>query len=315
MLIFRTILVAADLSESSREAFRVACSLAREDKTRVFVLSVLEPKYVPETPVSFGEQAVHYTLVARDPSEYASMKERLREVYAPDQPLDVEYQTTEGDAAEEILRSCDEMRCDLIVMGTHGRTGLWRLLAGSVAEAVLRRARCPVLALRESETPRKADRDEVILHPTDFSECSERALRTARALAQDRGSRLILLHVMPLETVIYGTVPVPLDVRAVRDSLATLASGVDGPDLKYPVATRVTQGDAAAEIVRVAGDEPGCGLIVMGTHGRSGLGRLLMGSVAEAVLRSAACPVLTVKNPHPGTSPARGEPCPGGVAV
>jgi universal stress protein A len=148
MLPFQTILVAADLSKSSREAFRVACSLACEDKTRVIVLNVMEPRYVPETPVYFGDQTLRYIRVARDPSEHESLEERLREVYAPDQPLDVVYQSKEGDAAEEVLRSSEEFACDLIVMGTHGRTGLRRLLAGSIAEAVLRKARCPLPAAR-----------------------------------------------------------------------------------------------------------------------------------------------------------------------
>jgi nucleotide-binding universal stress UspA family protein len=148
MFPFQTILVAADLSESSREAFRIACSLTRADKTRVFVLNVMEPRYVPETGVYFGQQTVRYLRVARDPSEHESLKERLREVYAPDRPLDVEYRTKEGDAGEEILRSAEEFECDLIVMGTHGRTGLGRVLMGSVAEAVLRGAHCPVLTVK-----------------------------------------------------------------------------------------------------------------------------------------------------------------------
>lgn len=315
MLPFRTILVAADFSEGSQGAFRAACSLAREDETRIYVLNVLEPKYVPETPVYMGDQTLQYARVPRDRSEHEALRERLRVVYAPDRPLGVEYRTREGDPAEEILGSGEEVGCDLIVLGTHGRTGLRRLLTGSVAEAVLRRARCPVLALREPDSPREVGRDEVILHPTDFSEDSGAALRTARALAQQRGSRLVLLHVMPLEHLIYGDLPVPLDVPAVRDSLTALGGKVDGPDLKHPVATLLTRGDAASEIVRVAEEEPGCGLIVMGTHGRGGLGRLLMGSVAEAVLRRARCPVLTLKSPNSEVSPAVREPCPGGATV
>jgi nucleotide-binding universal stress UspA family protein len=70
---------------------------------------------------------------------------------------------------------------------------------------------------------------------------------------------------------------------------------LEGPDLKYPAETRLVQGDAADEVLRVA-EELGCGLIVMGTHGRTGLGRLLMGSVVEFVMPRAACPVLVVKS-------------------
>ncbi|MHC5542709.1 universal stress protein, partial [Singulisphaera rosea] len=137
MPLFRTILVAADLSEASREAFRVACSLGSEDTTLVMVLSVMEPKYEADTPVYLSDQTIHYTRVARSLSEHEHLKERLREHYAPDLALDVAYCTKEGDAVEQILLSCEETACDLVVMGTHGRTGLRRLLTGSVAEAVL----------------------------------------------------------------------------------------------------------------------------------------------------------------------------------
>jgi nucleotide-binding universal stress UspA family protein len=304
MSLFQSIIVAADFSDASQEAFRVACSLACEGETHVIVLNVMEPKYEVETPVYFGDQTVHYTRIARSPSEQGAVKEKLQEVYSPDRPLNVTYQTAEGEAAEEVLRYCEETGCDLVVMGTHGRTGLLRLLTGSVAENILRRAKCAVLALRQTGVSGSAFGDRVILHPTDFSKGSQEALRTARALAQARGARLIILHVMPLETVIYGSVPVPYDVQAVRNSLASLATETDGASLKHPVSTRLTQGDAASEIVRIADEEPECGLIVIGTHGRTGLSRLFMGSVAEAVLRKARCPVLMVKMTNSEMSPS-----------
>jgi nucleotide-binding universal stress UspA family protein len=298
MNLFRTILVAADFSESSREAFWVACALASEDKTRVFVLHVMEPRSVPETPGYVGRRTVRHLRIARDPPEHESLKERLREVYAPDQPLDVEYQTKAGEAAGEILRSCEEIQCDLIVMGTHGRKGLSRLLAGSIAEEVLRKAPCPVLALRSHDTPRRDEPIRLILHPTGFSEGSEAPLQVARLLARDQGARLILLHVTPNEVVLEGTIAVGIDPRADRDSLEVIRERLEGPDLKYPVEVRLARGWPATEILRVA-EEVECGLIVMGTHGRTGLGRLLMGSEAEAVLRRAGCPVLVVKGHLP----------------
>jgi nucleotide-binding universal stress UspA family protein len=89
--------------------------------------------------------------------------------------------------------------------------------------------------------------------------------------------------------------PVLIDPSEYTRSLIDMRRNVDGPDLKYPVETRLTDGDPAGEILVVA-KKLGCSLIVMGTHGRSGLGRLLMGSVAEAVVRGASCPVLAVKS-------------------
>ena len=101
---------------------------------------------------------------------------------------------------------------DLIVMGTHGLTGLRRMLAGSVATAVMHGARCPVMALRSGAQSPPDERIRAILHPTDFSAGSEAALRVARSLARDHGSRLILLHVAPLPLPMEGRMTTEIDV-------------------------------------------------------------------------------------------------------
>jgi nucleotide-binding universal stress UspA family protein len=299
MPLFRTILFAADFSERSKEAFRVACSLAHETKTRLFVLHVGEQTQVAGQAVAFGEFGVSVLHeVERNPSHEA-LSERLRELYTPPHSVDVEYLIKDGVAADEILRAADEVGADLIVLGTHGRTGLRRLLVGSVAEAVLRRARCPVLALRSADLgARTVQGVRAILHPTDLSARSEDALRVARALARDLGARLVLLLVVPSEVIVTGEIPMPVDLQACRDSLEALRRQADGPDLKWPVEVQLRQGEVVVEILDTA-KALGCDLIVMGTHGRTGLGRLLMGSVAESVLRGADCPVLAVKTPLP----------------
>ena len=235
MPLFRTILVAADFSENSWEAFRMACSLAHPDETRLTVLHAVEPPIISELDVPLPP-------TDEDRAHREALGGRLREFYAPDRPLRVEYRTRDGFAAEEILRVGDEVGADLIVLGTHGRTGLGRLLAGSVAEAVLRRAHCPVLALRSpshlAAMPEARDVDasranpgvghpdprrprggslprrpiRTILHPTDFSGRSEAAFRVACSLAQEHGARLIVLHAAPMATVYGGTFPgVPTD--------------------------------------------------------------------------------------------------------
>jgi nucleotide-binding universal stress UspA family protein len=142
---------------------------------------------------------------------------------------------------------------------------------------------------------------QTILHPSDFSERSEYAFRYAGLLARELGARLIVLHVLPPPPVaIHGEmisyVP-PSDAyrQDLREKLTQLQ--VEGPGV--PVDHFLEEGDPAGVILRVAHATP-CDLIVMGTHGRTGLGRLLMGSVAEEVVRKAPCPVLTVKVPLPG---------------
>jgi nucleotide-binding universal stress UspA family protein len=311
---FRAVLVAADFSDTSRAAFRVACSLACETRSQVFVLHVAEPRYKLDVPAEFGGQPGLDLPVPRTPAELGELKARLRDAYVPHRPFDVEYETREGVTAEEILRYCEKRGCDLIVMGTHGRTGLRRLVAGSIAEAVLRRARCPVLALRTPELPPEAERVQVILHPTDFSSCSEPALQVARSLARDYGARLVVIHLIPSDVLVQEAVVMLENPREDLDSLETMRKRLDGPDLKFPVEVRLDHGDAMAEIPRVAG-ELGCGLIVMGTHGRTGLDRFLMGSVAEAVLRKAPCPVLAVKVPRPEPAATGDRPITRSVTV
>jgi nucleotide-binding universal stress UspA family protein len=145
-----------------------------------------------------------------------------------------------------------------------------------------------------------------ILHPTDFSGNSSSAFRLACSLARDFGARLVVLHVQPAPIALGGEIgPVREATAAVRDALWEQLTAVVPDDRGIPVEHRLRVGDEAAEIVDVA-KEAGCDLIVMGTHGRTGLGRLLMGSVAEQVLRHASCPVLTVKSLVPGdvTAPA-----------
>ncbi len=135
-----------------------------------------------------------------------------------------------------------------------------------------------------------------ILHPTDFSDNAANAYHLAAALARDYGARLIVIHVAPIPVVglTLGVVPPPprADEALLHKSLHEY-SGREWVDVSEEI---VVEGDPATEILGVA-EEENCDLIVMGTHGLTGLERLLMGSVAEQVLRRAPCPVLTVRTP------------------
>ena len=140
---------------------------------------------------------------------------------------------------------------------------------------------------------------QTILHPTDFSEPSEHAFRLACALARDHGAGLVVVHVLGLPMGGYSDlaplIPEPAEVeRDLREKLRALRP----PGTAVGVEHHLRRGDAADEIIRLA-EETRANLIVMATHGRTGLGRLVLGSVAEAVLRRAPCPVLTLKMPFP----------------
>lgn len=138
-----------------------------------------------------------------------------------------------------------------------------------------------------------------ILHPTDFSANSGYAFQLACSLARDHSSRLLVLHVVATlgpEQVTFGEAVSRPEPEDYQSKLWHDVRQVKPSDPAVKVEYLLAEGDAAAEIVKTAAENH-CGLVVMGTHGRTGLDRLLMGSVAEQVMRKAPCPVLTVKSP------------------
>jgi len=138
---------------------------------------------------------------------------------------------------------------------------------------------------------------KTILHPTDFSEHSGYAFQVACAFARDYGGRLVVVHVMSLPMYASPELgPVLPEPALLEDELRERLLALRPTDPAVAVDHCLLKGDAAAEIIRLA-QEDKSDLIVMGIHGRTGLGRLLMGSVSEAVLRHASCPVLTLKMP------------------
>ncbi len=193
-----------------------------------------------------------------------------------------------GDPADEILRMAKPGQFDLIAMATHGRTGLQRELEGSVAETVLRHAEIPVLMLRAGATIGDWKRMVVAL---DGSETAEDVLGDAAELARTMGATLHLVRVKrpwPRLTIHpENAFPVPEE-----DPQPYLEGMADGLAAKGILALAdVREGEAAEEILALA-KETHAGLICVTTHGRAGLSRSLLGSVAESVLRNAPCPVL-----------------------
>ena len=135
---------------------------------------------------------------------------------------------------------------------------------------------------------------QTILFSTDFSTASDAALEHAAGLAKQTGAKLLIVHVEepPLAYgggELYYGLPEPSSERILR-----MLEDVRPKDPQVPFTHRITMGDPAAEIVRIAAEE-GAALIVLGTHGRTGMARLVMGSVAEAVVRRAPCPVLVYR--------------------
>jgi nucleotide-binding universal stress UspA family protein len=206
----------------------------------------------------------------------------------------------QGDsAAAVILDYAKERDVDLIVLGTHGRRGLEHLLLGSTAEEVVRLSSCPVFTIRERKEPSRIEEINRILVPIDFSEHSKHALRYAKQIAKSYNARLQLLHV--IEKVIHPPFYAQEYYRDLqrmesfqqrsKEALQQFLEETEGPKLSAEV--HVIEGRAAADITMCAKDFAS-DLIVIATHGLTGIEHLLMGSVTEKVVRRASCPVFTV---------------------
>jgi nucleotide-binding universal stress UspA family protein len=209
----------------------------------------------------------------------------------PSRPIVRPVGPTEG-----IRSVADELDADLVVMGTHARTGLARLVFGSVAESVVHACARPVLAL-QAGTP--ADRlPKRLVVATDFSATAARALAWATSFARLAGASITIVHALPdpllavAESSIVAPEAIAQELESAEVELGALCRGVAG----VPVEGFVRIGGAETVLADVVA-EVGADLVVLGTHARTGLARALFGSVAEAVLRTATVPVVVVRAP------------------
>jgi nucleotide-binding universal stress UspA family protein len=184
---------------------------------------------------------------------------------------------------------------DLVVIGTNGRSGVSRMLLGSVAEQVVRHAPCSVLAIHAGDS---VDPFVNVLCPTDFSESAATALELATTLARPGGAGISLVHVLDLSFIgaaepTMSSFVADLDTYASAE-LTKLVDKTRGAT-SVPVTGRTRVGGPARQILAMLTAEPGIDLVVLGSHGRTGLRRLLLGSVAEQIVRHAHCPVLVAR--------------------
>ncbi len=290
---FKKILVPVDGSELAEQALEPALALLANAGGQIFLLRV------PILPTTLT--AVHAEFGAAIPIE-ASLKEVRDDAQTYLDELAKRYQrphielTTlviEGDVAGTIVDTAVAHNVDLILMSTHGYSGVTRWLMGSIAEKTLRSASCPVLIVRSAVPIRK------LLITLDGSELAERALQPGLALANSLNATVCLLRVEP-ETLINPLEFAALEQAAsglgqqLQESAAANAQNYLDEVVKnlgeqdVAVATAVLQGPAARTILDFAENE-GVDLIVMATHGRTGLRRWVYGSVAERVLHGLRC--------------------------
>jgi nucleotide-binding universal stress UspA family protein len=289
------VLCPVDFSEISQHALDHAAAIARWYKARLTLLYVFANLPTMDLPPLVLEDA--------DRERLMSDLRRMAASVPPDVP--VEYSIQEASYVhDEILAQAGATHADLLVIGTHGRSGFQRLFLGSVTEKVIRKAACPTLVVppRAPDVPAGSPiQFRQILCAVDFSESSLDALAHAISMAEEADAQLTALHVVEFIPVMFGepAVPVP-DLSAVREAAAAdarrrLHDLIPEQARTYcTVDTAIVEGRAYREILRYA-TERQSDLIVMGIHGRGALDLLVFGSTTHHVIRASACPVLIIR--------------------
>jgi nucleotide-binding universal stress UspA family protein len=298
------ILVPIDFSEYSTRSLQYAIAFAGRFDSKLILLSVIEtalPAY------DFG--ATSPALLVWGTQIKKQTRDKLIRFAEEQVPTEINYEciAETGDPTTEILHAASVQKADLIVMATHGRSGMQHMLLGSVAEKTIGFAPCPVLVVRRVQRPfisSKADQLELnlkhIVVPTDFSNDAQRALAFAETLAKKTRARLSLLHVVPVHYAVgeYDGLDFPRLEAELMESgerhLAKLRSRIEQRDIEG--STEITRGSVRGEIMSFV-DQSKCDLVVMGTRGLTGLKHLVLGSTAEYVVQHAPCAVLTVPKP------------------
>lgn len=285
----RKILCPTDFSAGADEAMRAAVQLARETSAQLVIAhSWFVPPSVFPTEMLVPPEAIDQ--LRRDAEQGLAAAKREAEALGAHR---VDTELLVGPAWGAIVDAAREHEIDLVVIGTHGRTGLSRVLLGSVAENVVRHAPCSVLVARP--TSGESGRFQHILCPVDFSPASRAAADLAAELAARNHASLDLLHVIELPVAYSGELPVA-DMGRALDKRATELLERWCTELMTRAALSVTPvtrlGYPGAQTLSVIDHDTSIDLVVMGTHGRTGVPRVLLGSVAEKVVRHARCSVL-----------------------
>jgi len=244
-------------------------------------------------------------LVLEDADRERLLSDLRRMAAAVPRDVPVEFSIQEaGFVHEEIVAQLGTTHADLLVLGTHGRSGFQRLFLGSVTEKVIRKTTCPTLVVppRAPDVPAGSPiQFRRILCAVDFSESSLDALAHAINMAEEANAQLTVLHVVefPLMLNVEPTMPA-VDLSRLREAAASdgrrkLEELIPEEARTYcTVDTAVVEGRAYREILRQA-TERQSDLIVMGVHGRGALDLLVFGSTTHHVIRASACPVLIVR--------------------
>ncbi|EMA24685.1 universal stress protein [Haloarcula argentinensis] len=279
---FDSILVPTDGSPGSERAFEAAATLARTHDTTVHVLSVVD-EHGPTDDWDYDG----------DSPAAAFIESQANHVDTED--LSVTAAVREGVVHDAVLDYADETDINLIVMGTHGRTGVRRFLLGSVTEKVVRLADVPVLSVKADAEPGTVSFDDILL-PTDGSSGAEAAIEPAGALASVTDATVHLVSVVDTRSL-----GVDVGSSVIVDELESVATdAVENTSDRLSemgvetVETAIAHGVPYRAILDAI-EEADADLVIIGTHGRTGIDRYLLGSVAEKLVRTSPVPVMTVR--------------------
>ena len=289
------ILCPIDFSDVSHHALAHAAAIAKWYEARLTMLYVFVSLPTVDVPPLVLEEEDRARLIAQM-REFACFVPR-------DVPVDCQVREA-GLVHDAIVTQVDATNADMLVLGTHGRSGFQRLFLGSVTEKVMRKVKCPTLIV----PPRAPDIAPVaavqfrrILCPIDFSHSSLAALEYAINMAEEADAQLTLLHVTEVPAALtQEPFLVDVELSRVRDAAADAARHklhdlVPEEARTYcTIDTAVVDGRAYREILGQAAEKQ-TDLIVMGVHGRGALDLLLFGSTTHHVIRASACPVLIVR--------------------
>jgi nucleotide-binding universal stress UspA family protein len=303
MVVIDRILCPVDLSACSRAALQQALALARWYEAKVTVLHVFRQVAVVDTAAASLGAGIYAPPIALAEVDRAAIERRVAEfVAATPNAGGVAVHVSEGtNVRDEILHQADEMGADLLVLGSHGLTGVKRLVLGSTAESVLRQALTPVLIVpaHAAEAQAAGVPFKRIVCAVDFKADSYRALRYAVDLAQESDARLTLLHAVEMPAVHVGAEDLAFDLASTRETVVRDAR--EHLEALVPEAARafctvhaeVAEAQAHEAILRLAAED-GADLIIMGVRNRDAFDVAVFGSHTQAVVRAAHCPVLTV---------------------
>ncbi len=302
---FHKILVPVDFSDCSGKAFRYALNLARKFNSE---LTLLHINQIVLAGLSEEEaSATNLQMAEMRKVEYINEQMELYLEQARPMRVPVCQEILPGHhIADSIIDYLNEDAFDLVVLGTHGHTGLKHLLLGSIAEKVIRLSPTPVLTVHATEAEfRISD----ILAPVDFSQHSQLAARYALAFAKEFEAKLHLLHVVEQFTypAFYpeGYYPIVDFEPEVREKASKNLKSFFKEIADQAVETAVVCGKPCDEIINYV-ENNGISMIIMATRGLTGLEHLLVGSTAERVVRLSTTPVLTVRaNPHEKSNPSQ----------